>query len=225
MPAFGDEARWQASGAGDASSAKEGSRQVKRKTEDGDAALNDVTVKQLAHCVSVLGKLVLQNTQDIKALKALCFRNFLVPEGSDIAKACVEANKTYRTQNEGVKGHGLGSPDFAVWRSILGLMEVHDGKDAKDAPLMLLRDHKPKCHPQGLTRLVFHVRIAKAGKTTTKGIEIGVHSSLEGIVDGIYSFVCKEQKGSECEGKQPKGDFERRLIKIINETLGNGRVQ
>ena len=179
--------------------------------------MQDALVDSLAH-----GMLAMM--QDVKALNAACFKNWIMPKANGFHAEVKAQLNDYRAKTEGQKGHAFGSTDLWVWRGVLKVAEkvLSNEKDQYAAQLKVIADHKPKCTPSGLRALVGHAKMTECNVEPGSSdppqirIELGCNVKMEEVVDAVGNAIM-EAGGNEVTGKPPKGKWERNIVALLKK--------
>jgi len=162
-------------------------------------------------------KQALQNTMDLKAVKAILFRGWLMPTKLNVVDICRQYTKDYAEKTKNNKGHNLGTPDMWVWRAFLtATIEALEGDGDVSEDLELLKRHAVQCTPALLKNKVPHARLAKTAKDEEKRLEIHVVEELTPVLDVIGKYLVS-RGAREIAGKPPKGDLERKMQQILDD--------
>lgn len=175
-----------------------------------------------ADIMAVVVKMVLANTNDLKAVKSCVMRQFLIPTSVGFCAMSKAATKAYSENTKGKKGHKMGSPDVHVWRALVQWLQAEvkklaDAGDGSAAPVVkLVEDHAPHCTPDALKAHIHHLRLVECWKEDVMRLEVGISPDVKPVLDAAVKIMVAAG-AEERFGKQPKGDLERKLLKYVSE--------
>jgi hypothetical protein len=115
---------------------EEDSAKKEKSKEHEDDLVKALNNKELTIMISIMAKLLLQNSQGIREIAGCVWYTFILSASSDFAKATVEAGAKYAETVKGLAGeHTMGPPHVHKWlAAVLSLLKdpaIEAKKDLK----------------------------------------------------------------------------------------------
>ena len=176
----------------------------------GAGSSTQAPARLLREIVALEGRLSLRNSSDIADLMAITHRTWLLPSDSPPAEMMAAAGKWYSETVKNNPGHGLGMPDYHIWKALISWMAERATSEAHKA---LATTHLlPLVDLPAYRKLGVRVCLCTStARENTKRLKLSVTPNLDSLVDVLAAELATVSGIEEKHGRAPRSGLEREL--------------